>query len=60
MSLFTLYKVVSGGHYERDEMRDVNESNDGSLLNIRADGGVKHFKKGDGCIVLDYTLIFQK
>ncbi len=41
-------------------MRDVNESNDDSLLNIRADGGVEHVKKGDGCIVLDYPLIFQK
>jgi hypothetical protein len=53
-------KIVSSSHYERDEVRDVNESNDGSLLNIRADGGVEHFKKGDGCIVLDYALIFQK
>jgi hypothetical protein len=41
-----------------NEMRHVNESNDKLLLNVCADGGVEHFEKGDGCIVLDYPLIF--
>ena len=41
-----------------NEMRHVNENGDNLLLNVCADGGVKHFKEGDGRIVLDYTLIF--
>jgi hypothetical protein len=39
-------------------MRHVNENDDNLLLNVCADGGVEHFKKGDGRIVLDYPLIF--
>ncbi len=41
-----------------DEMRHVNENDDSLFLYICADGGVKHFKEGDGRIVLDYNLIF--
>jgi hypothetical protein len=43
-----------------DEMRHVNESDDNLLLYICADDSVENFKKGDGRIVLDYTLIFKK
>ncbi len=43
-----------------DEMRDVNESSDTLLLNVSADDSVENFEEGDGRIVLDYALIFEK
>jgi hypothetical protein len=43
-----------------DEMRTVNKCNDILLLYISANDGVKNFEKGDGCVVLDYALIFKK
>ncbi len=43
-----------------DEMRHVNENDDNLLLYICTDDSVKNFKKGDGRIVLDHTLIFKK
>ena len=39
-------------------MRHMNENSDDSLWNICTDDGVEHFEKGDGCIILDYPLVF--
>ncbi len=49
-------KVVMRG----DELRNVNESSDTLLLYVSADDSVESFEKGDGRIVLDYALIFEK
>jgi hypothetical protein len=43
-----------------DEMRYVNESSYTLLLYISANDSVESFEKGDGCVVLDYALIFEK
>ncbi len=43
-----------------DEIRNVNESNNSLLLYIRADDSGENCEEKDGCVVLDYALIFKE
>jgi hypothetical protein len=43
-----------------DEIRNVNESDNSLLLYVSADDSVESCEKRDGCVVLDYALIFKK
>ncbi len=43
-----------------DEIKNVNEDSNSLLLYVRADDSGESCEKRDGCIVLDYALIFEK
>ncbi len=43
-----------------DEIRNVNESSNPFLLYVSADDSVESCEKRDGCVVLDYALVFEK
>jgi hypothetical protein len=43
-----------------DEIRNVNESSNSLLLYVRADDSGESCEERDGCVVLDYALIFEK
>jgi hypothetical protein len=43
-----------------NEIKNVNESSNSLSLYVRADDSGESCEERDGCVVLDYALIFEK